>query len=604
MPALGELCEMYKIKRRRAATIAGLLLFIASCRLSHLQAQTGNNQKIIPIDSEIYKTVQFLYISQGLVLPSTAGPNSQDELLSMLNRLDYKKLKLEYMLIYDFAENQLKTGRRNVEFNGAVTVQAFAHTNTENFISQDLYIRHPNLISPLVNFSFDLFFKKNGYLYFELPIMETIFKELAASPQKDVNIVQSANLGTHPFGINTLYSDGLDVNGAYPFRTFVGVGGEGWNVQFGRDRLSWGPGESGNFLVGSHVHYHTGLRAAFYGSNLKYMYNISDFPYPGEYYVLDDENISAWIPAHTSSEKTGINLFIAHRLEWNTLGGKLQLALNEAVIYQSKSGSASLDTFVPSMILHNLFRSSNQNSIFTAEAVFSPMPSLNLYAQFALDEFALPNESKPEENDAASPNSLAFMFGARTAFVLFKGVFSAYLEYVQTDPYLYLHRVYEGGPLAFIVSNRYTDLSGRPLYAEEFLGYRWGGDAQVINLNAEYRRLGAWNVGVNLLFMMHGTHDKWSGFSSVYPKGSNNYPEDLVITNNHRNLVNYADKTAEDTRNSLYYFTALSFKGSLQFLKKFSVFGQLDFIFINNFGNIAGRNEHDVQCTVSLTYSF
>jgi hypothetical protein len=588
------------------------------CFSSLLSAQISNNQKIIPLDSEIYQAIKALYIAQGLALPSTAGPWSQDELLLMLKRLDDTKLSADHLILYDFAAQRLTPSAQNVQFDGALTVQLFAHTNTEQFITQDLYVLHPNLARPFASFNFDFFLTNHAYGYFELPLMERVFNDLVPVPQRDVTMVQSPNHGTHTFGINTLYSDGLDLTLAVPFRTFVSLGGEGWNVQFGRDRLSWGPGESGNFLIGSQVHYHTGFRAAFYAKNLKYQYNVSNFPYPGEYYLLGDDNIDAFVPATIATRADGaefttmpnadvvrgINLFIAHRLEWRMFQDKIGFAFNEAVIYQSASGDISFDTFVPSMLLHNLYRNYNQNSLLTLEADFSPLPLLNFYAQIAIDEFSLPNESVPTKEKASLPDAYGFMVGTKTAFPLFKGVFAASLEYVQTDPYLYLHKYYPEAPLQYIVSNRYTDQTGHLLYAEEFLGYRWGSDAQVFNLQAEYRRLGKWQAGINLMVMIHGTHDKWTKFASVYAADSAHDPKDLVITENHKGLENYADATAKNTRNTLSYFTALSLKGSLCFLQWFTVFGQADFVFINNFGNVARQSANDIQCTVGLTYSF
>jgi hypothetical protein len=62
------------------------------------------------------------------------------------------------------------------------------------------------------------------------------------------------------------------------------AGTEHFSIAFGRDKLSWGPGEAGNFMIGSQVDYHTGLRAAFFGKTFKYTYTISNFAHPAEYY--------------------------------------------------------------------------------------------------------------------------------------------------------------------------------------------------------------------------------------------------------------------------------------------------------------------------------
>ncbi|MHB9294423.1 hypothetical protein PilKf_00137 [Pillotina sp. SPG140] len=158
--------------------------------------------------------------------------------------------------------------------------------------------------------------------------------------------------------------------------------------------------------------------------------------------------------------------------------------------------------------------------------------------------------------------------------------------------------------MTYVVSNRYVNSAAKSSYAEEFLGYRWGGDARVFNIHAEYRQFGAWNIGLNLLLMTHGTHDKWTAYSEVYAADSEHFPKDVSITEEHTGVRNYADSTAETTRNAAYYLSALSLMGEYNFLSRFKAFGQLDFVFINNFANIAGQNEFDLQATLGIKYSF
>ncbi|MHB9294424.1 hypothetical protein PilKf_00138 [Pillotina sp. SPG140] len=383
-------------KSKKSRKSAQLLFFsVLFCLTFNLSAQ--NNQKIIPIDSEIYQAIKSLYITQGLALPSTAGPWSQDELLLMLNRLDTSRLNSTTSPIYTFVLNQVQPSNKAFQFKGDVALQMFAHTNPAQFVSSDVYIRHPNRTEPLLNLNFDFFLTKYGYGHFEFPLMGSTFGEVMAAPHRDVTVPQSFMHNSHGFGVNIpfLVNSMSNFDASVPFRTVVSAGGEGWNIQIGRDRLSWGPGESGNFLVGDHVRYHSGARATFYGSHLKYIYNVSSFPYPGEYYFSDPDTgeIHRWVPSNisTSADGTvievmpesfdifGLNLFIAHRLEWRLFRNKLGFALNEAIIYQTAKGVINPDALLPSMILHSLYRKGNQNSLLTLEADFSPIPLLNFY---------------------------------------------------------------------------------------------------------------------------------------------------------------------------------------------------------------------------------
>jgi hypothetical protein len=538
----------------------------------------------------------------------------------MLSRLDPNSLSGAALGFYNFALEGLRPQERPFEFEGETTIEVFAHNNTEQFISQDTYIRHPNLLKPFANFKFDFFLTNHGYGYFEIPLMGLIYGETTAAPHKDVTIPASTRSGAHGFGLNLPFTGGFkDLNFFVPFRTLVAFGGRGWNFQIGRDRLSWGNGESGNFMVGDHVHYHNAARATFYNGTFKYMYNISSFPNPRHYYKITavtspmDYKVDEWQPTGIEGESysgnpydEGLNLFIAHRLEWRLFREKLGFALSESVMYQSDTGTIIPDVLLPSMFLHDLYNNPNQNSLLALEADFSILPRLNIYGQMAVDEFNIPLAENPPKPDApGNQETMAFMAGAKTAFPLWRGMFSASFEYVKTPPNLYLHEVRKGGTLTYIVANRYAETSMQQ-YGEEFLGYRWGGDARVFNLRASYREFGRLDLTANLFLMTHGTRDKWSKLAQVYSTDTDrtDVPTDVPITENHAGVDNYADADAKTTRNAAYVMTAFSLTGSWQFLPDYRVYGQIDFVSIENFGNISGVEASDVQLTLGVTYSF
>jgi hypothetical protein len=269
------------------------------------------------------------------------------------------------------------------------------------------------------------------------------------------------------------------------------------------------------------------------------------------------------------------------------------------------------------VVLHNLYRTSNSNSLLTFELDYSPIPSLNLYGQVAIDEFRLPViEDAPADDDFAPPDRYGLMLGAKTAMALGPGMLSASLEGVWTDPYLYL-RGNKGqiqGETAginygnsFIVATRYHN---NEVYAvEDFLGYRWGGDAIVVNLNAAYRVFGRWNAGVNLMVMIHGTHDLWTYSREVYATTSPNTPHDYdTPTTSHETLNSLGDVSG---RNAAYVLTGLSLFGSWNILrdipgvKNLELFGQVDLVIIKNPGNIKSDTlATDLQLSLGVSYSF
>ena len=68
----------------------------------------------------------------------------------------------------------------------------------------------------------------------------------------------------------------LDCN--MPYRAFVSAGTSNWSIELGRDRASWGLGESGNLFLGDNFPYHNMGRFTAFGNNYKYTFFTSFFP--------------------------------------------------------------------------------------------------------------------------------------------------------------------------------------------------------------------------------------------------------------------------------------------------------------------------------------
>ncbi|MDR3160722.1 MAG: hypothetical protein LBU28_03810 [Spirochaetaceae bacterium] len=552
------------------------------------------------MDSEIYRALRSLSISQGLALPSTAGPWSEDELLLMLDRIDAAALSGGEQEAYDFAEAGLLPKNRNVIFNATTSLEAKGHTNPDDFTSNDQYLRHINETRPFVALDWDFFLTDHAYAFIEIPLTA----QLNYMPQGSGDrLPQSSMIGSHVFGFNApFFAGSSDFDFNFPYRTFAAFGGKGWSVQAGRERLSWGPGETGNYMIGSQVHYHNALRTAWYNDTLKYTYIISNFVHPQEYFDSQDGGYDTVRGAVESIR--GLKLFIAHRLEWRTFGGRLGLALSEAIMYQSKDSHISFDVFFPTMLVHNLYRGENQNSLLTLEADFAFARRWNLYTQIGIDELAVPwAEETSSEDNAAKPNQAALMLGVKTEQSLASGMVYASFEASYTSPYLYLEDLIDGtNGDSFVVANRYHDGAGPLTFPEEFLGYRWGGDALVFNLQGGYRKFGSWNVEGRIMVMAHGTFDKWTAWKEIYAS------EIAFLTNRHRG-DNYMDENA-DRRDAISYTTAFSLFGSY-FLQTglertgLELYGQADVVWVIYPKNIkASPPATDVQLTLGVSYFF
>jgi hypothetical protein len=217
---------------------------------------------------------------------------------------------------------------------------------------------------------------------------------------------------------------------------------------------------------------------------------------------------------------------------------------------------------------------------------------------------------------------MGWMLGARTSFAAGEGIFDISLEGVLTDPFLYLRtqNTRAGATeykdqirLDFVVATPH--MAGALFYEENFLGYRWGGDALVGNLQAKYTRYKdgktPWTLSANLMVMLHGVNDKWTIWTK-YDNGVDGNddeprPQDTPSTyepGQYRPGSYVWNDDALSKRTTAALTTALSVTGSWNFWEGFSAYGQADLVFVDNKGNIAGNNKSDIQYSLGLQWCF
>ena len=225
-----------------------------------------NRQKIYSIDSDVYRAMRNLYISEGMALPSTTGPWSAAELDMMLERAEKNGISEENAELYQFIKTELNApGRFNPGDIFGFTIgldidgEMYVHTNKDDFASPDDYARSFNSMygdwnrrAPLLSVPLETWIGNNiyGYSSFDIGAGRTI-----------INLADEISGGnTHPIGTNFMHNILLipptifsDVTLNFPYRAFGSIGGDWWNISVGRDRLSWGPGVTGNLIVGDLV---------------------------------------------------------------------------------------------------------------------------------------------------------------------------------------------------------------------------------------------------------------------------------------------------------------------------------------------------------------
>lgn len=480
---------------------------------------------------------------------------------------------------------------------------------------------------PLLKFSLETSPTDNIYGYTELPLQATRYYDADNTSGLETDLYGTKSLTTNIFPMYAI--DYLDLG--MPYRAFGAFGGEGWSVEIGRDRLSWGPGKSGNLVLGDHINYHNVGRFTSYGENFKYTFLTSFFPNPNEYYgdavpdVEDDPDTplvdesagtvgnqaypyGGYIDYGTSQNdpSSGLSMFLAHRLEGRLFNDKVNLALTEAIIYMSEDNTLDLRVLSPTAIFHDYYIRGNANSILSIEADYTPIQHANIYSSFLLDEFALPGEDVAGE-DGARPAAYGTIIGAQGNYPLGDGLLYGSFEYAKTDPYLYLRdngdseQNYGEYGINFVVALREYMVGGIN-YEQDFLGYEYGNDAIVLNGQVGFREFGKFNASLNVFYMMHGTYDAYTLW--VDEDGTNGTSEVTTPTESHDPENNMADSTDTAARNSVEKTLVIGARGDYQILDTLSVYGQLDYINITNPGNVSSADaQSDVQLTVGLSYT-
>ena len=277
-----------------------------------------------------------------------------------------------------------------------------------------------------------------------------------------------------------LLIDIKDLNTAMPYRTFISVGGENWNLLWGRDRFFFGSGITGSLLLGDNLPFQNSLRFDFFKDSFKYTFFSSFYPHPNNYGNTDQ-----------NKDYSGLFMYMFHRFEY-AFFKNFSVTVSEGIIYQNEQGFLDLAFYNPMALFHSFFIRNNANSILSVDFNYAPIKNMNLWLQVAVDEFGFGTSE-----ELHNPNAIGILFGGRYTYDVkpVKGVTS--LEFAYVDPYMYLRDCPDpskgtagtvGGydRLDFIGAYREYTVDVGATYYKEFLGYKYGNDSVVVSLKQEF----------------------------------------------------------------------------------------------------------------------
>lgn len=585
-----------------------LLCLITSSTILFASITDTNRQEIVSVDSPIYRAMKNLYISTGLALPSTTEPWTMAEFDIMLSRIDVNALSEEERATYEYLDKEINGGgsRFNPEMAEGIfgfsisadaAIEAMTHTNAEDFSNYDYWMGWNKVgdfytPTPLISVPLETWFGDNIYGFSSIYL--SLNRNLASADAAETKI-----LANFPIDFSAL-ADDISYN--YPNRAFGSIGGAWWNIAIGRDKLRWGPGESGNLTVGDQVPYHNNLRFTAFSNVFKYTFSISSFVHPKNYTKADPNNSDRDILDLNYSQRdprSGLSMFIAHRLEWRILD-KVNMALTESMMYQSEENQFDLLTLSPTAIFHNFYIRSNSNSLLSFEIDYAFIDHWNVYGEVVIDEFGFGALGDP--NAVINPSAFGFIAGFKTAYPIANGILYGSIEGAYTDPFLYIRddgASYDGDKygINFIVAN--PEIGKDSAYDLDFLGYRYGNDSIVANLKVGYEEYGKWNAEFEFTYWADGCMDMNSRWKRL---SFNDTP--FAPSKDHSATGNYDSESNWESRNAVAHWFISTIKGSYTIIENLDIYSQVRLINVLNMNNIKSDEvSTDFQFSIGISYS-
>ena len=503
----------------RTLALAAVLAAVLTAAVWPADAGRPVSQEMIPLSSAIYEEMDALYLTAALGTPSDSRPWTKTEANQILGRIDRARLTSDETTLFDAIAGAIRPGLKfsfpdGFGFGAALdlSLEAYAHSNT-GYDQESDWIRGFEDRKPLARLSLDFSLKDFLYLYCDMQygrnrvsLSDDLYRALDRHPTGIGAVIAPIVLDpvTHAIisgdtsatlsGSSWAYSQAFltnvlteprDFDYQWPKRAVASIGGANWNFALSRDKVNWGNGHSGNFIVDRHVDYQDFARLTAFSDVFKYDW----------LNVFMEANPVQW-----ETPDTRFKLLMAHRLEFRILK-RLSFAVSENVMYQNNV--FDLRFLNPAFIYHNLNNMSMFNAIAHAELDWNFAKGFNLYGQYVMDQARAPTEG------TAQGDAMGYLGGIEYAGVAGNKVFTSSLEFALTDPLLYrrngvdfimIRRYYTNGDPNIPNYNIYSGY----ILTLDYPGYEYGGDAIVLQWDGACRIPGMGKLGLRLFGMIHG----------------------------------------------------------------------------------------------------
>ena len=482
------------------------------------------SQEMIPLSSAVYGDMDTLYLFQGIGSPSNSRPWSKTEADLILSRIERDRLPAVVRSMYDSVAAEINPGLQfpfddafRFGVDAVVNIETYYHNNEEFDLESD-WIQGFEQRKPLFKLALDFTLLDFLYIYCDIQYGRNLVNhldELSSFPaigvgavigprdealsqsQEDIEkdilergwYVTHSELFSQRF-LTNVFEHAYDFDFQWPKRAVAAVGGPHWNFSIARDKIEWGNGHSGNFVIDDHVDYHEYARFTAFSKRFKFEW----------LNVFFETN-----PSPEEAPDTKFKVLMAHRLEYRLLDW-ITIAVSENVMYQNTVFDFRYVN--PAFVYHNFNNRSMLNAIAHVELDFAFTEGLNVYAQYVMDQARAPYEA------AVQADAMGFLAGAEYAVALGPGILQTSLEHVLTSPALYRR---DG--IDFLMFRKYFNHSATERIGYvvdlDFIGYPYGGDAQVLQWDVSYRIVDLGTIALRVFGMRHGGMDMFEPHNSA-----------------------------------------------------------------------------------------
>ncbi|MGL1890169.1 MAG: capsule assembly Wzi family protein [Spirochaetaceae bacterium] len=548
-----------------------VLLFLLSVSLF------SEAQKVYSLTryQKLYDALESLQLEAGISQISYSYPYTEKEFEFILSSIPMDSLSSTGIDRYQWVLSQLSLDSNKQGFTpsigGEVNLETYIQTNKDN----DYWIYGYQERKPVVEIDFSAGINQFFWGDLALPLQKGLdFNRYSEGAESNVSLIWNLD----------------QIDAQFPFLALSAIGGDNWSVMFGRDILNYGVGESGSFTISDDGSYHDFLKISTFWKKFKYtmtLVNIDPIDIEGLDPYIEYETVlntdGEEVKVISDESRNELKIFIDHAFEFRPFDN-FAFSLHEVTV--RGGGELTFGFLNPLMLMHNLALPDRKftifgNSLVVVAATYTPIKNLNIYSEYALDQYETLSEAdRSDDPESGDPNAWGILAGTNYLLNLENSSYLFNVEYAYTNPHLYRSSnswsIYALTRWYHSVYNDSNDIEVEPL------GYDFGPDIQLIKASVTTKLFNRLSIGLEFYHILKGessltdpAEEGAEAFDKETPSGSTIFKRDIITLSSEYEI--------NDSITSYLQFNAL---------------------FFENVDNVDGEDITDFQFVIGASYKW